>query len=349
VEGAELLNEIRSLFNAHLVLPEHADIALSLWVLFTYAHHLAESCPLVLITSPEKRCGKTETVRVLLRLVNRPEPSSSITPAALFRVIEKHRPTLLIDEGETILRENEALRGLLNCGFTRDMAYKHVVAGDEHEPRKFSTWCPKVLAMIGLPPDTILDRCIVVPMQRKSTDTKLEPLRHRDKFPQLKSMAVRWVVDNEEELRCIPERPTGLDDRAALKWEGLLAIADAAGGQWPYLARKAAVVLSNAAEDESIRVQLLGDIRAVLKSKGDPDAVWSEDLCTALHDREDRPWSEYGRSRKPISKVQLARLLKPFDIKPRTIRIQEKTAKGYDRGALTMVFDKYLTPMQEAG
>jgi putative DNA primase/helicase len=99
------------------------------------------------------RCGKTLLLIVLGALTPRRVFASNITPAGLFRTIEKFQPTLFIDEADTFLRDNDDLRGLLNCGTTRTTAVIIRPVGDDHEPRAFSTWCAKVVALIGkLPP-----------------------------------------------------------------------------------------------------------------------------------------------------------------------------------------------------
>ena len=63
--------------------------------------------------------------------------------------------------------------------------------------------------------------------------------------------------------------PESLHDRAADNWELLLTIADRVGGEWPERARKAALALSGngAAEDGSIGVTLLGDIKAIFERR----------------------------------------------------------------------------------
>ena len=53
--------------------------------------------------------------------------------------------------------------------------------------------------------------------------------------------------------------PIELNDRAADNWRPLLAIADLAGGEWPQLAREAALILSGEAQDGAINVELLKD------------------------------------------------------------------------------------------
>jgi len=77
--------------------------------------------PFLALTSPEKRCGKTTTLHLLSALVPRPLPASSISPAALFRAVERYRPTLLLDEADTVFGPNgsEDLRCMVNAGHTR--------------------------------------------------------------------------------------------------------------------------------------------------------------------------------------------------------------------------------------
>ena len=70
--------------------------------------------------------------------------------------------------------------------------------------------------------------------------------------------------------------------------------------------------------------------------------LFSEDIATALADLEDRPWAEWGRARKPISKVQLARLLAPLGISPATHRRGLQVNKGYVRRQFEKAWNTYL-------
>jgi putative DNA primase/helicase len=179
VVGDELLNELVRTFQRFIVLPEHADTALALWVLFTYLADVVDVAPILAATSPEKRCGKTTLLALLNRLVHHPLSASNISAASLFRTVEKWSPALLIDEADSFLRDNGELRGVLNSGHTRDTAFVIRTVGDEHEPRRFSTWGPKAIAIIGSLPDTLADRSIVVELQRKSASERVEKLRSR--------------------------------------------------------------------------------------------------------------------------------------------------------------------------
>ena len=69
------------------------------------------------------------------------------------------RPTLLIDEADFFLRDNEELRGVLNSGHRRGGHVIRIV-GEDFEPRAFSTFSPCAIALIGRLPATLHDRAI---------------------------------------------------------------------------------------------------------------------------------------------------------------------------------------------
>ena len=112
--------------------------------------------------------------------------------------------------------------------------------GDDWTPRQFSTWAPIALAGIGDQADTIHDRSVTVKMKRKPKMQPVEKLRgNRDYgFRELARKCARWAQDHVEALKdAEPVMPEVLHDRAQDNWEPLIAIADAAGGDWPKRAR----------------------------------------------------------------------------------------------------------------
>ena len=139
----------------------------------TYAHEASGVSPILCIRSPEKRCGKTRNLEVLSCLVHRPVHTANITVAALYRTIDHYRPTLLIDEADTIFvnGSNAELRGVLNAGLYRSNAFVLRCIGKRQEPKLFSVWCPKAIALIGRLPSTLEDRSIVT--SSWASDTKL--------------------------------------------------------------------------------------------------------------------------------------------------------------------------------
>lgn len=218
VDGTELLSDLVETVTRHAVLPDGGAEALALWVLHTYAHEAAQVSPILCMTSPQKRCGKTTVLSVLRGVVSRPLPTANVTAAALFRATELWRPMLLVDEADNFLRDNKELRGVLNSGHVRDMAHVVRTVEDAHEPRAFCTWAPKAVALIGKLPDTLAERAIVLPMRRKLPSEKVERLRldRLNGFEDLRRRCVRWAEDHLEAFEAAdPAMPEKLHDRAS--------------------------------------------------------------------------------------------------------------------------------------
>lgn len=345
VDGDVLLDQIIETFQRFLILPEHAAEAMALWVVFAHAIDAADVAPRLALTSPVKRCAKTTALNVIGRLVPRALPASNISPAAVFRAIEAARPTLLIDEADTFLKTSDELRGVLNSGHSRDSASVVRVVGDNLEVRQFSTWAAIAVALIGKLPDTLEDRSIAIEMKRKKPGEIVEKFRRNrlGELADLASMAARWAADNHDALRTAnPMVPAELHDRAADNWEPLFAIADKAGGDWPERARRAAVALSGSTEEDTARVMVLADIKAIFAEQS-ADRLPSTTLCEELAKLETRPWPEW-RNGKPITARQLATLLRPHGIKPSSRREGGEVYKGYVLADFEEAFTRYLPP-----
>jgi hypothetical protein len=275
VDGAALLDELAPAIRAYVVMDPRQRDAVALWAVFTHAHNLRNYAPLLVITSPMRRCGKTKLQETLAHLVPKPEPTSGVSAAMLPRLIERHRPTLLIDEFDAMMKGDkdmaEMLRGLINSSFNRAGAgvLKLVpVPGGDWQERRFSLWAPASVGGIGKPPDTVEDRAVNIRIVRKLAGEKVSRLRGKDggELDALRRKIVRWAADHEQALRTIePEALAGLNDRQADAWEPLFAIADVAGGDWPRRARDAARALCGVdeaeAQEDDVRLMLLADVR----------------------------------------------------------------------------------------
>jgi putative DNA primase/helicase len=350
VSGAGLLDEIDATFSRFIVCDPAAHAAMALWIVATWFEPVAKVAPILNITSPELRCGKSNSLAIISKLAKTPLTAANITPAAVFRTIEKHTPTLLIDEADAFLGENEELRGLINSGHTRETAFFVRTVGDEHEPRQFSTWGFKAIAGIGKRAATIEDRAITISLKRKLAGEKVERLRHTvpGLFDTLGRKLARFAADNMERIAKLrPHLPEALNDRAQDNWEPLLAIADVAGGPWPQKAREAALGLSGSKnEAASLGEELLRDIQDIFAEKA-VDRIAGADLVAALLAMAHRPWGEANRG-KPITQAWLARRLGEFGIRPKNTRIGSKVPKGYEREMLQDAFARYLSPFQSA-
>jgi uncharacterized protein DUF3631 len=271
VDGAALLDGIASIIGNHVVMSDYARDICALWTVHTYFIKRFKISPKLSIRSPARRCGKTTLIEVLAELVFRAWTTGSITKAALFRIIDMWHPTLLIDEVDTFVGEDEELKGILNHGHRYDGAVTRTV-GDDHEPRRFSVYAAVALSGIGGLAATLADRSVTIDLQRRRPSEAIAPLRigRMGHLHELRRRIVRWVVDHEERIaERDPEMPS-IIDREADNWHVLLAIADQAGGKWTERARKAAEAAHAAtADDPAARLELLlGDIRRGFADSG---------------------------------------------------------------------------------
>jgi hypothetical protein len=345
IEPDQLLNDVAQCIRRFIVCEPETATAAALWVAMTHLIDVVQIAPLAVITAPEKRCGKSQLLSLLGRLVHRPLTASNISPAALFRAIDAWKPTLLIDEADAFMKENEELRGLINCGHTRDSAYIVRVVGEDFTPTKFTVWGAKAISGIGHLADTLMDRAVILELRRKLPHESVERIRHAepDLFQTLAAKLARFADDYRGQVRdARPHLPEQLNDRAQDNWEPLLAIAGVAGGEWPQLARSAALKLSGSETDAmSIGVELLSDIQEIFDTNK-VDKIFTAGLIEALCKDEERPWATYNRG-KAISPRQVSSRLNGYGILSKTVRIGAAIKKGYEKDQFQESFNRYLS------
>jgi len=195
-------------------------------------------------------------------------------------------------------------------------------------------------------PDTVEDRAIVVTMRRRAPGEQVTPLRRRRHVGDMLELRDRlhdWVRGSLAKLGEVePVIPDGVEDRAADCWEPLLTIAEAAGGRWPELALQACTAMTAAAEEDSqdsAGERLLADLQTVF---GDHNALTTKTILDGLERIEEAPWADWFG--KGLDANTLARLLRPYGIKPRTIRVGTATPRGYRQAELADAWARYTDP-----
>ena len=351
MSGEAILNDIHSFVGRFVAYPdEHSHVAHTLWIGHTHLMDVWDSTPRLAAISPEPECGKTRVLEISEVLVPRPVESVNVTPAYLFRKVadEAGRPTILYDEIDTVFgpkaKDNEEIRGLLNAGHRRHaMAGRCVVRGKIIETEEISAYCAVAMAGIGDLPDTIMGRSIILRMRRRAPSEYVEPWRRRMYYTEgnaLRERLAAWADRVESDLMDYwPPMPDGVEDRSADVWEALLSVADKAGGDWPERARVAclAFVADMREGTPSLGIRLLKDLKAVF---GDKDQMSSNDILHALYDIEEAPWADLrGR---PMDARGLAYRLSGYKVKPQTVRIGDKTPKGYYAKDLWDSWERYL-------
>jgi hypothetical protein len=306
VEANQLLDDLVVFVRRFVVLPEHAVVAVVLWILHTWVLDAFGRTPFLCLTSPVQRCGKSSVMRVLELLCRRAMLAANLTASVLFRAVDQHHPTLLVDEGDTFVGRSPELRGIVNAGNARN-AVVWRADGPGHSPRGFSVWSAKAFASIGPLAPTVMDRSVVIPMQRKSPRERVEDvlqpgLEADDHVAGIRRRAARWAADNVGTLGSLePGAPTGLDDRARDNWTPLLAVAEACGGLWPERARAAATALSAGRFDEDeAAIVLLGDLRDLFAARAET-RLPTQEILVFLTGLEERPWKTWRGSPSPRS------------------------------------------------
>lgn len=348
IDPKQLFEEVVEILTRFVIMDKHQLDASAFWAIQSWLIESAQVAPLLLITAAERESGKTQLLTVASMLCRHPMTVANSTAAFLFRAISKWQPTLFIDEVDTFMRDSTDQKGLINAGHTRESAWVGRVVGDTHEPTMFPVFCPKALSGINLAkhlPDSTMSRGILITLRRKLPDEKCERLRFADRgqFKLLQSKLARFAQDYAERIsNTRPTLPDALSDRQQDNWEPLFAIAACAGPEWLARCEAAALALSRSASPaEDTGNNLLDDIRDIFHAKK-CDRISSADLIDALTMDDEAGWSTYNRG-KPLTPRQVAKLLKPYGIIPKTVRLANfNTPKGYDRAQFEDAFTRYL-------
>jgi hypothetical protein len=354
VRGAELLDDLATWIGRYVWAPRETVDAVALWIALTWFSAVVYFAPILALLSATKRCGKTVLLD-LIRLTSRRGYGTSgigATAAVIFRLNEAQRPTFCIDEAERLAGRNsdQDLIGLLNNGYRRGGRVQRCEPAPDggYEVVEFDAFGFRALAAIGTLWDTIMDRSVVVPLQRRPTTESVDRFNGRTVEQEAVILArrlIRWaddeagaVVDGESKS----PRPKWLDDRACDNWSGLFAVATVAGGDWPARAEAAARLLSTAGDDgQDLGERLVHDVRQIFAEAGNPEIIPSGNLARHLNELDSAPWADL-RKGTGISTHKVAALFRPFKVYPRQSR--DGSVRGYRLEDLDPVFRRYPPP-----
>ncbi|MFF8989567.1 DUF3631 domain-containing protein [Streptomyces sp. NPDC014983] len=361
IDGAALLDEVEAFHRRFNIFPsEAAYVAVALWDAHAHLLDCFDSTPRIAFLSPEPGSGKTRALEIVETLVPQPMTAVNASAAALFRSVSSGngKPTILFDEIDTVFGpkagDNEELRGFLNAGHRRTgVTYRCIGDGGQQTVQAFPSYCAVAVAGLGSLPDTILSRSVIIRMRRRARNEKVEPFRariHEAEGHKLRDRLAQWAEQARGfVMGAWPDMPDGVADRPADVWEPLLAIADAAGGDWPDRARAACVTLvtaSKANDKGSLGVRLLTDLRDhVLIGVDKLPTIAILDRLNAL---DDAPWADLDG--KPLDNRRLARLLGEYmtadltPIKSRNIRTAGGVLKGFHAEDLADAWARYCPP-----
>jgi putative DNA primase/helicase len=339
VDTAELLAAIETKFRRHVVASEAVIVAATMWTPFTYVVEIATHAPKLLLTFPEKDAGKSTALGVLQWMVQRPYPAVEATGAAIFRIVDRLKPTLLLDEGDTLFRRSTVLAHIINSSWTNNGAKipRAKASGTGYD--EYDVYGAQAISMRGTKaPDTTLSRCIICMIWPKLAGELVDKFTYKDddEFKVIRRKLQRWAIDNAVALRAAkPEFPPGFNNRVQTNWEMLLVIADLADGEWPKRVRNAALELETGRDEPSEMTRLFAALR---DGWGKAQKRTSKSLCAVLAAHPSGEYADF-RGKGPLSQHQLAALLRPFGIKPEHNLHLAGSAKDNQGGYLRSQFE----------
>ena len=342
------LDKISDIVTQRVVFQSKCDVdAIALWIAGTYLMDQWSCFPKLLLVSPERECGKTTALQAIEALVLKGVLASSITASALYRYIESDAPTLLIDEADLTLKNNEELQAVINAGHTIGSAFKilSVKKSDgEWVPKKMSLWCPQVIAGIGEFGDTLTSRSIHIGLRRKGIAeqvVRIKPSYFEDQ-EEIRECLSKWAKNiNCDHLLLDPVLPNEIGNRALDNWIPLFQIANLAGEEWKTKGLKAIEELEIKRKKQSSNQsasELLTDLRDILKPFSGPE-IGSGELLRKLLQYSEGDWNSanYG---KAITARWLAKQLRPYGI----ISTHRSHGNVYLMADFGDAFTRYLPP-----
>jgi Protein of unknown function (DUF3631) len=354
-----LLDAVELFARRFVVVDEAQATAIALWIAHSWAIEAARATPYLFVCSAEPESGKTRLLEVFQELCREPLSTMNVSDAALFRTLHSSEPTLLFDEVDSIFNpkarergHRDDLRSLLNAGYRRGQFVLRMGGGNNTTLERFRVFGAKALAGLGDLPPTLASRCVRIELKRRRLDEPVEdffPEEVADEAQRLRDQLAAWAQIDLETLKATrPVRIDGLRDRTNEVWRPLLAIAELAGEAWLARARRAALGLApQADEDASLGVVLLGDIRTVFDQR-ETERIATADLIGALGGFEESPWGEWWldpKTDEPLLRTaprRLAQLLRPFGIRSRNVRIDDRAPKGYRREDFLDAWERFL-------
>ena len=342
------LERIADVFKEHVKFQSDTDAdVLAVWTAMTYVMDHLEIAPMLYINSPVAQCGKSTVLKLLSAFCNNSRMVSKISPAAIYRIIERDQPTLLFDEADRILRGNTELNGIINAGHARFEAkviINQKLPNGNWEPIEFPVWCAKAIAGIGEQDDTLTSRSIVISLRRKLITEVVKQVRftmtqqHEATRLQLASWAKEFAPVSEEEMQPYLHAST---DRGTDNWLALGIIARRVSRDWERRIQDGltAVEQRTGSDSQSIGIQLLNDVRNAVSEDTRPEWT-STDLYKAIVYNDENDWARFDHGRE-ITKKKFTQMLSEFGITPK----KRQKANVFYVSDLEEAFNRYLPPM----
>lgn len=346
-----LLQDLEQYITDYVSLPDPGySLPLALWTIGTYAYLDFDAFPYLVITSATKRSGKTRLSELIGFTCSNPRQFAAMTGATVYRSIELEKPTLLIDEAESLSSEAAStMRSVLNVGYRKGQSIPRT---DGLRMKQFDTYCPKLFVLIGSVFDTLRDRSIVITMQRAeppsrfvfniakergqilreqiAADVKKSLATIKDRFTNHKGLA--FLMDRDEEIwtplfvLCEIFAPSRVQE---LKVMAVDLATEKTAEATRYIQSKKA---EEAAVDDEYAKKLLVDLYGLMLTG--PKVMSSAGAVDALRAIPVAPWRKFKGD--GIDAREISNMLSRFGVRPVRIALgsgrgNQKFLRGYRR------------------
>jgi putative DNA primase/helicase len=316
VTTAELLRDITAKIDQHFAAKPHEVLAIVLWTAMAWVHEIAATHSAFLTaTSTDENSGKSALLSTVSYLTPKPFSAAEATGPTIYRFVDEHKPTFILDEADDIFKRKPDIKHIFNASWTRGTKIpRQVKINGMWTTQWFDPFCPKAIGLIeGNLPRTLISRSIIIKAWPKKPEDKQDfPTADDEVFADLRRKLARWSADNAPALKdAKPPYPAGFANRLQANWRLLLAVAELAGGQWPKKAREAAARLSRLTRRQSWDVQMFEAFQKIFASGR--KFITSKEVPEALTADPDSVWCEYNHG-GPITQRQVAAILEPYGI-----------------------------------
>jgi hypothetical protein len=354
-----VVGEVAEFLADYMVMAPQSFLVVSAWVAASWLADQWDMFPHLAVTSPEKRCGKTRLFRLLKLICPRADMFTNISPAAMYRTIAEKKPTLLIDEAQSLGRlgseSSEVVRELLNSSIERDAKTMRCGGKNNRDVENFGLYCPKAIALIGNLDAILADRCLPIRLERNTDKDAVKRAGYRVVNPvgfELHEKLRKWAAKNGEKIAKVYDALEPFDienDRMADLLMPLQAVLDPAagggGGQSLEALRQYAEGLEEMEKEPekvSLGVQCLLACREVfvLPDKSTFSFLATSTLIDRLKRRLEEPWGHYPPRGEAITDAALASLLRPYGIKPGLSK--DRTCRGYYLDSFRDPWERYI-------
>ena len=266
IDGAQRLTDTRTALDHFAMWPSEAALVTAvLWA--AQAHGRDEKtrlpvwqyAPRLFLTSEEGGSGKSWMGRLISKLSPDGETLIEPTKASLIQMISENK-TVVVTEADILFGaggRNRGIVGVLNAGYEPDRVHTRMRGRQAERVPLFGPvildGLESLIKSTGPDMKTLVSRCVIIKVRRGpegyrpprfDKTARAVFARGGEKLAQWMAQQVRDGIGD-----VVPEVPEGLGNRPCALWEPLLAVADAAGGDWPVRVRQACTDLESAAAE----------------------------------------------------------------------------------------------------